>query len=111
MRRKSEFDAIYRRGHRLSDSLFTVTYLPNSLGHPRLGLAIAARAAGDAVERNRIRRVVRESFRLAQRTLPAADIVIGARATIRTADNARLRNSLDGLWVRVQQSCAKSSRA
>lgn len=110
MRRKSEFDAVYRRGHRLSDSLFTVTYLPNRLGHPRLGLAIAARAAGGAVHRNRIRRVVRESFRLAQAALPGADIVVGARSGIREADNARLRNSLEGLWVRVQQSCATSSR-
>jgi ribonuclease P protein component len=111
VRRKSEFDAIYRRGNRFSDSLFTVTYLPNTLGHPRLGLAIAARAAGDAVDRNRIRRVIRESFRLAQTALPAVDLVIGARGGIRGADNARLRSSLDGLWVRVQQSCAKSSRA
>jgi ribonuclease P protein component len=111
VRRKSEFDAVYRQGHRLSDPLFTVTYLPNSLGHPRLGLAIAARVAGDAVDRNRIRRVVRESFRLAQRALPAADIVIGARSGVRTVDNGRLRISLETLWRRVQQSCAASSRA
>lgn len=110
MRRKSEFDAVYRRGHRLSDSLFTVTHLPNSLGHPRLGLAIAARTAGDAVDRNRIRRVIRESFRLAQATLPAADIVVGARSGVRAADNARLRSSLEGLWARVRQSCATCSR-
>ncbi len=111
MRRKSEFDAVYRRGQRLSDSLFTVAYLVNSLGHPRLGLAIAARVAGDAVDRNRIRRVVRESFRLAQGALPSADFVIGARSGIGAADNRRLRGSLDGLWRRVQQSCAKSSKA
>lgn len=111
MRRKSEFDAVYRRGQRISDSLFTLNYLPNSLGVPRLGLAVAARTAGPAVARNRIRRLVRESFRLARRSLPEADIVVGVRAAVRDAKNDRLRNSLDALWVRLQQACARSSKA
>ncbi len=111
MRRKSEFDAVYRRGHRLSDSLFTLNYLANTHGTPRLGLAIAARTAGIAVERNRIRRLIRESFRLARPNLPEADIVIGARPAVRTAASTAMRNSLDALWVRLGKACAPSSKA
>jgi ribonuclease P protein component len=111
VRRKSEFDAVYRQGYRLSDSLFTLNYLPNTGRCPRLGLAIAARTAGIAVERNRIRRVIRESFRLARPMLPSADIVIGARPAVRTAANAALRDSLDALWVRLGKACAPSSKA
>jgi ribonuclease P protein component len=111
VRRKSEFDAVYRRGQRLSDPLFTLNYLPNTLGTARLGLAIAARTAGIAVERNRIRRVIRESFRQARPMLPEADIVIGARPPVRDAANAALRTSLDALWVRLGKACAPSSKA
>lgn len=106
MRRKSDFDATYKRGKRLSDSFFTLTFTMNTTGAPRLGLAIAARTVGNAVARNRVRRVIRESFRLAQHSLPNADIVVGARNAARAATNDALRNSLAGLWVKLAKSCA-----
>ena len=52
---------------------------------PRLGLAVAVRVAGGAVGRNRLRRMIRESFRLDQRELPAVDVVVGARPPVRVA--------------------------
>ena len=106
VRRKSDFVAIYKRGKRLSDSIFTLTFTMNTTGVPRLGLAIAARTVGNAVARNRVRRVIRESFRLAQHALPHADIVVGARNAARTATNDALRNSLAALWVKLAKSCA-----
>ena len=78
VRRKVEFEAAYKRGRRFHDSLFTMTVRANEVGGPRLGLAIAARTIGNAVARNRLRRMIRESFRHAQHRLPAADIIVGA---------------------------------
>ena len=58
-------------------------------GAPRLGLAVAVRVAGGAVGRNRIRRIVAESFRLHQHELPAVDLVVSARPQARGASGAR----------------------
>ena len=109
VRRKKDFEAAYQKGLRLGDSRFSMTVRPNDLGHPRIGLAIAARTVGKAVARNRVRRIIRESFRLAQHRLPPADIIVGARAGARDATAATLRASLDALWNKVALRCASSS--
>src|SRR6201987_5884513 len=71
-RHKGDFDAAYARGRRMSDGFFSVTARVNEAGVPRLGLAVAVKVAGSGVARNRLRRIIRESFRLHQRALPAA---------------------------------------
>ena len=83
LRRKSDFDVAYARGRRLGDGFFTVIALRNEWGAPRLGLAVAVRVAGGAVRRNRLRRLIRESFRLHQASLPALDLVVSARPQAR----------------------------
>jgi len=52
--------------------------LANGLGHPRLGLSIG-RKVGMAVRRNRIKRWIRETFRLMQHELACADLVVSVR--------------------------------
>jgi ribonuclease P protein component len=108
LRRKCDFDAAYARGRRMSDGFFTVTVTSNQTGVPRLGLAVALRAAGGAVARNRIRRVIRESFRLHQREIPALDLVVSARPAAAAASGPTLRLSLAALWKRVGEQCATS---
>ncbi|MBS0579315.1 MAG: ribonuclease P protein component [Proteobacteria bacterium] len=110
LRRKKDFDAVYARGRRLGDGYFGMTATLNGAGVARLGLAVAVRVAGGAVERNRIRRVIKESFRLHQHALPAVDLVVSARAPARAAPGALLRASLDGLWKKVAAQCATSPR-
>lgn len=108
LRSKLQFDAIYARGRRIDDRLFGLRVSPNGLAHARLGLAVAVKTAGNAVARNRLRRLVRESFRLNQSRLPAVDIVVGAKFPAREASSASLRASLATLWQRVASSCATS---
>lgn len=104
----SEFEAVYSLRRRVTDSCFAVNFMPNQLGFARLGLAIGARAVGNAVARNRVKRVVRESFRRAAGDLAGIDLVVSARNGARTAHNARLHESLDGLWKQVQELCVVS---
>ena len=78
-----------------------MTAVWNDKGWPRLGLAVAVRTAGGGVERNRIRRIIRESFRLHQYELPAVDLIVSARNRARDATGAELRESLSALWKSV----------
>jgi ribonuclease P protein component len=108
LRSKLQFDAIYAGGRRVDDRFFGIRVKPNGLGHPRVGLAVAIKTMGNAVARNRLRRLVRESFRLAQHDLPAVDIVVAAKIPAREATASTLRASLAALWQRVANSCATS---
>lgn len=65
-------------------------------------MAVAARTVGNAARRNRIRRIVRESFRLHQHELPAVDVIVNARAAARDADNDKLFASLKRLWGQIR---------
>ena len=108
LRSKLQFDAIYAGGKRIDDRFFGLRVKPNGLDHARIGLAVAVKTAGSGVARNRARRLIRESFRLAQHALPAVDIVVAAKFPAREAPAATLRASLATLWQRVASTCASS---
>ena len=105
MRKKREFDAVYAHGRRLGNSFFGVAAHVNDKGWPRLGLAVAVKTAGNAVERNRIRRMIRESFRLHQHLIPAVDLVVSARPRARGIIATELRAQLESLWQEVSTKC------
>ncbi len=77
----------------------------NTLDHPRIGMAIPKKHIKHAVGRNRIRRVMREQFRLNQHQLPAIDIVVIAKAGINDLSNQQLNKVVDKLWRKLVQRC------
>jgi ribonuclease P protein component len=69
---------VYRHGRRVRSSSFSLFGLPNDLGHCRLGITVT-RKVGGAVERNKVKRMLREIFRNnADELSPAADLVVHA---------------------------------
>ena len=107
LRRPAEFQAVYRQGRRFGNELLTATVRPNEQKTARLGLSIAARTVGNSVSRNRLRRLIRDSFRLQQLSLPPADIVIGARTAARAASAPELRAGLQRLWNQINEAWAQ----
>ena len=85
-------------GARLNDKLLTVVSKASTLPQARLGLAISSRNVPRAVDRNRIKRSARESFREHRERLPARDLVILARPGAAKASTAELRTALEKLW-------------
>ena len=105
---KGDFQDVFRRPEKSLDPYFTVLARANELGFPRLGLAISRKSAKSAVVRNRIKRVIRESFRQHQKTLGSVDVVVIGRAGVGQWNNAMLWVSLGRHWTRLARRCARS---
>ena len=83
---------------------------PNGTTKPRIGLVIAKKNAKHAVQRNRIKRVARESFRLMQHQLGGVDTVVLARRGLDQLDNNSLHTVFNKLWVQVEHRAEKLRR-
>ena len=79
VRTKAEFSRVFEVGVKAARGPLVLRVCANELGHSRLGLAVP-RAVGTAVRRNRIKRLLREGFRLMQHDLPQGlDMVVVVR--------------------------------
>lgn len=86
---------------KVSDKHLLILARPNQLPYPRVGLVIAKKNIKLAVHRNRVKRVIRESFRLTGPELPSLDIVVLARKGLGELDNPTLHQLLRGSWKRL----------
>lgn len=81
--RRSEFDAVFDAQTSAKDAVLAVHARPNGLGRPRLGIIVGKRVRR-AVDRNRIKRLIREAFRLRREELPGdRDFVVIPRRIAR----------------------------
>ncbi|WP_423187969.1 ribonuclease P protein component [Alishewanella sp. d11] len=106
----SQFDNVFQNPFRVASPLFTILAKPNQLTHPRIGLTIAKKRVKLAVQRNRIKRCVRDSFRLHQHQLPGVDLVLMVKGDISNTPNDELLKQLERLWQKIaRQYTALSS--
>jgi ribonuclease P protein component len=116
-----QYQAVFSRGRRLNEHLFrlhvhlldmtnagemnpptlSTTTKADAIYLARLGISVPKRVAAHAVERNRIRRIARESFRHLRHQLPPGDYVLLAQRASAGASAQVLRESLSSLWCRA----------
>jgi ribonuclease P protein component len=97
-----EFRRVFERPRRLAGNGLTVLVRRGTTPPgPRLGLAISKRCARRAVDRNRIKRITRESFRNRAVTLPPVDVVVVCARDVLQLSQERLRETLENAWDRI----------
>ena len=97
----ADFARVFKEARRSSDRFFTVLARDNDLSFARLGLAVGKKQVRRAVGRNRIKRLVRERFRMNAKTLGTQDLVVVSRANA-GASNEALTRSLAAHWARLR---------
>jgi len=104
LRARAEFDPVLRTGQRHGTRGLRVHYLQCAASEARLGLVVPKRVAPRALDRNRVKRVARESFRHWRGTLPPLDVVLVAVSGAAGMSRAELRQGCDQLFGRLARN-------
>jgi ribonuclease P protein component len=97
----SQYRNVFSTDLRSIDSCFVVLAKNNGLEFSRLGLAISKKKIHAAVARNRIKRIVRESFRLNDIAFNGYDLVVMAQKKPEIANKEKLRKSIERHWSKL----------
>jgi len=106
LRKKADFDLLYKRGKSAGDKYVVVFSKANNLGYGRRAF-LASKKVGDSVERNRARRLMKEAFRNLSReeeilrNVEKLDVIIIARSTISGKKECDVENSLKSAFTRI----------
>ncbi len=96
-----DFSSVFSLRKRIASQYLVLRYAPNTLGMPRLGLIVAKKTAKLAVQRNYMRRVLRELFRLNQHNLPAIDLVIQVQKTFEKPGYMQIKQEFEYLMQKL----------
>jgi ribonuclease P protein component len=100
-----DFKRVFDRAIKLSAQHWTFLYRENDLAHARLGLVISKKHAHRAHERNRLKRIARETFRVHPARHHCVDIVLLAKGHSQMQDNQQIRKDLEKTLSELCEIC------
>jgi ribonuclease P protein component len=101
----AEFKHVFDQRQSQHNALFGVYTARNTLNHARVGLVVSKKVSKRAVVRNKIKRLVRESFRLQQAALGSIDFVIVAKTPLADVATDTITTTLQPLWSKAIKRC------
>ena len=103
LRNSGDFQRVRQQGRSLSSRLLILAWSPNEIGRTRIGFVVSKRIAKQAVERNRLKRLLGEAVRrYIPDILPGMDVVISARNVAGAAPLSTLTNEIRILLQRAK---------
>jgi ribonuclease P protein component len=104
-----EFSSVFNFRKRIFANFLAFHYQPNHLGSARLGLVVGKKIAKHAVDRNYMRRVLRELFRVQQYAINHVDLVIRVQKRFEKKDFIQIKQEFDALMVKINQRTQQQS--
>ncbi len=94
IKKNADFQRIYKKGHSVANRQFVVYTCNKEIDHFRLGISVSKKL-GNAVLRNKIKRAIRENFKVHKSHILAKDIIVIARQPAKDMTTLQIQNSLE----------------
>ncbi len=98
-----EFSSVFNFRKRISAQHIIIHYQPNRLNCARLGLVVGKKIAKRSVDRNYMRRALRELFRVQQANIKHVDLVIRVQEKFAKSDFGQIKHEIDVLLQKIHQ--------
>ena len=100
LKTKKDFNDVFEQCNRIVTPEFTFLYRYSKIDWARLGLIIPKNQVPKAHDRNHIKRILRESFRI-QKNLPCIDVIILARNKVDTRKQDQWKIKINKVWEKL----------
>ncbi len=97
---KADYDRVYNQAKKWTNTEFIFLYSKNTADQARLGLAISKKMVPKAHERNRLKRLLRETFR--KQPLSSFDVIVLAKRGVDKVSNSILISHLNEAWDKLK---------
>ena len=109
LKKTDEFSSVFGFRRRITGAFLAVHYMQSNLGYPRLGIVVGKKLVRRAHDRNYIKRVLREMFRLRSQDCAPVDMVIRVHKAFGPADFIQLESEFAGAMDRILQNARKTA--
>lgn len=96
LQQKADYEHVFSNAKKTTTNELLILHCDNTFGYARIGFVVSKKMVAKATQRNRIKRIIRESFRTHK--LPSVDMIILARKGVSLADNKVISSNLSVAW-------------